>query len=232
MRNQDRLTKKQNTVYQFIKSRLSVTGEAPLLKEIAKEIGVGSIRSVTQHLRALQKKGLIVRDRYARRGISLVEDTKLPGEEMIRVPVFASAGCGSPSVIAEQTYDEYIMVSPDMVDRRRNDLFVIRAIGSSMQSSGISDGDYILVRQTSDVQTGDRVVAIVDGNAVIKRFAFAGDAVMLNPDSEDPQYRPFIVRRDSVSIFGKVMKIIKMQKNDDYQIIPIDEQTQHSHGSQ
>jgi repressor LexA len=224
MRNKDLLTKKQSQIYQLIKSRLWTTGKAPTLREIAQEIRVDSLRTVTQHLQALQKKGLIMRDRYARRGISLVEDTKLPGEEMIQVPIFASVGCGSPSVIAQRTYDEYIMVPPNMTGGNRDDLFVIRAIGTSMQDAGISDGDYVLVRQTEDVQNGDPIVAIVDGNAVIKRIIFANGAVILNPDTQDPQHHPIVLKSGDLSIFGKVMRVIKIPKSDDYQIVPLDQE--------
>lgn len=223
MRKNDVLTKKQTQIYRFIKNRLFVSGKPPLLREIAQEMGGISLRTVTQHLGALQNKGLILRDRYTKRGISLLENRKLPGEEMIQVPVFASAGCGNPSVIAERAFNEHIMVPPDMTSGKRDDLFVIRAIGESMRDAGVSDGDFVLAQRTENVESGDLVVAIIEDNALIKRIAFADDAVILSPDNKDPQYHPIILRRNNFHIFGKVVRIIKMQKNDDYQIVPINE---------
>lgn len=215
------LTKKQQRVYNFIKKRMTASGKAPTLSEIAGEIEVSSLRTVTQYLESMERKGVIVRNRYAQRGIRLVED-RGPAEEMVQIPLFGSAGCGNPSIIAQQVFDEYVMISSDMINGNRDDLFVIRAIGESMQDSGISDGDLVLAQRTEDVQTGDRVIAIVEGDAVIKRLTLANDVAILNPETKDPQYHPIILKRDNFHIFGKVIRIIRIQKSEDYQIVPIE----------
>ena len=222
MKNKDILTKKQRRIYDFIKGHLTAHGKAPTLLEIATKMGLKSLRTVTQHLEALQRKGVILRNRYAQRGIKLVEDQK-PVEEVIQIPVFASAGCGSPSVIAERTFDEYVSVSSGMIDGEKDNLFVIRAVGNSMVDAGIRDGDFILVRQTDDVSSNDDVVAIIGDNAVVKRIVFADNAVILNPVNKNSDYQPIILKRD-FQIFGKVIQTIKVERGNDYQIVPINEQ--------
>jgi repressor LexA len=218
MRNKDTLTQKQQRVYAFIKQRLSKGQSAPTLAEIAKEISVKSLRSVTQYLEALEQKQLIERSHYATRGIRLASP-KNADNELIQVPVFASAGCGSPSVIAQRTFDEYISVTSDLIKNKKN-VFVIKATGQSMRDAGISDGDFVLVEQTEAVENGDLIVAIIDDNAVIKKLSAANNAVILYPVTNDPKYRPIILRQNFL-VFGKVIEILKVEQDDDYKIIPV-----------
>lgn len=219
MKKADILTKNQARVHDFIKGYIGEMGQAPSIDEIAKELGVKSLRTVTQYLEALERKGLIRRERYAQRGIKLIEDEEST-KELISLPVFASAGCGSPSVIAECKFDEFINVSADLIGRDKKDAVVIRAVGNSMLDAGIRDGDFVLVRKTENANTGDIVVAIIDETAVIKKIAFADNAVILSPVSSDPLYHPIILSRD-FRIFGKVIKTIKVERSDDFQIVPI-----------
>ncbi|MEK7498780.1 MAG: S24 family peptidase, partial [Patescibacteria group bacterium] len=84
--------------------------------------------------------------------------------ETVQLPVFASAGCGSPSVIAERTFDEFIEVASNLITgKKKANLFVIRAMGNSMNEAGIEDGDYVLVERIVDMEyeMGDTVVAII-----------------------------------------------------------------------
>lgn len=178
-----------------------------------------SLRSVTQYFEALERKGLIRRKRHKKRGVELVEI--FPSEEMVSVPVFASAGCGSPSVIAERTFDEFVTVSKKVVPNKKKErLYVIRAVGKSMEDAGIKDGDLVLVEQTGHAENNDLVVVIIEDTAVIKKISFANNVIILNPVTIDPEYRPMIMRRD-FNIFGKVIQVINVERNNDYQIIPI-----------
>lgn len=210
------LTKNQARVYEFVKLQLAKLGKAPTLSEIATELGVSSLRSVTQYLEALQRKGLIRRNKYAQRGIELIED-RSGTDEIVQVPVFASAGCGSPSIIAERKFDEYIPVSKSLIADREN-VYVIRAVGESMIEAGIQDGDFVLTEMTSNVANGDLVVAIIDDTAVIKKITFANNAILLYSISNDPAFQPIILKRD-FQVFGKVIQVIKVERGDDYQLI-------------
>ena len=218
------LTKNQHHVYSFIKETLSETGQAPTLGEIARAIDAGSIRSVTQYLEALERKNLITRNRYAQRGISLTDTEQPTQEEFLSLPVFGSAGCGSPSIIAERTFDEYVTVASSFVQGQGNDLFVIRATGKSMVDAGIPDGSFVLVKMTDQVSANDLVVAIVDDTAVIKKISFADNAVILSPVTSDKSYQPIIILERDFKVFGKVIRVIKVEE-DDYQIVPLDSQS-------
>jgi len=213
-----RITRKQGQVFEFIKSYRQKRGFSPTLEEIREGLKIGSIRSVTQFLETLESKGLIKRNRYVRRGIELIEerDSKT---SLVSLPVFGSAGCGNPNVLAEQKFDEYISVSSDFIGNNNGRFFVIKAMGRSMIDAGISDGSFVLVEKTEDIKSGDLIVAIIENFAVIKKLEIANNAIILKPVSSDPEFKPIILGRD-FQIFGKVIRIIKIEKpEDDYQII-------------
>lgn len=224
MAKNDTLTPNQRRVYEFIKLSIKKNNQAPTLGEIATEMSVSSLRSVTQYLQTLESKKLIRRNRYAQRGISLVESEDSQ-EELVSLPVFASAGCGSPSVIAQRTFDEFVTISSSLVGKKRENLFVIKTSGGSMVDAGIFDGSFVLVEMTEDVISGDLVVAIIDDSAVIKKISFANNATILSPVSNDPQYSPIIMQRDFV-VFGKVRRVIELEKSDDYQIVYLEDHDQ------
>lgn len=216
MGKQETLTQRQNQAYELLKRWLSDKGKAPTVAEIAQEMLV-SLRTAAQYLEALQRKELIFRERYVKRGIRLLEDNNR--SETVLVPVFASAGCGDPSVIAERIFDEFISVSTEITDGRDENLFIIKAIGDSMRDAGINSGDYVLVERTENISPGDIVVAIIDDTAVIKKIIFADNAIILKPVSDGPEYKPIILSRN-FSVFGKVITTIKVETPDEYQYIP------------
>jgi repressor LexA len=142
---------------------------------------------------------------------------------MISVPVIGSAGCDNMDVFAQESYDDSIIVDKKLVESSANygEIVAIKAIGDSMESAGISDGDHVLVEMTDNVHSGDRVVAIVGDMAVIKRIKFNSNSVVLNPDSPDDQYKP-IVLKDKPIIVGRVLIVIKTQ-SDDLEFVPIND---------
>lgn len=222
MKKHHTLTKNQERVYAFLKQYLTKNGEGPALGEIAEAMNVKSLRTVTQYLEALERKRLITRERYARGGIRLVEDSH-PTEDIIQLPVFASANCGSLSLLAQRTFDEYIPVSNSLIPDRKKELYVIKASGNSLDEAGVSDGDFVLVERTQDVKANDLVVAIIDENAVIKKIAFANNAVILQPVSSDKSHQPIIMRRD-FQVFGKVIDVIRVERSDELELIPIEDE--------
>ena len=216
MASNEVLTKRQTEVLSAIRNEIAHTGSSPTLQKLKDILGVKSLRSVTQYLESLERKGLIERGRYKKQGIRLIGDSKNSDQQtLVQIPVFASAGCGSPTVIAQRNFDEFISIDPRLI-KRREDTFVIKATGKSMVDAGIDDGDFVLVEKTSggisDIKDGDIVVAIIDGNAVIKRINLKNKnkMVVLSPVTKDSSYKPILVHQN-FPIFGKMIEIIKVE---------------------
>lgn len=207
-RNSKTLTSKQKRVFDYISNCLEKSNVSPTISELAKFLGVSSLRTVTQYLESLEKKGMIVRSHHQSRGIRLAakNDDKF---EMVTLPVMCSAGCDNMSVFAERTFDEFVTIDRDFLKGNNPEKIVVfRAMGDSMVDAGIETGDLVLTEMTNDINQKDKVVAIVDGMALIKQINFSPNAVILAPMSHDPQYRPIIMKRN-FQVFGKVIEVIK-----------------------
>jgi repressor LexA len=206
--NSKTLTSKQKRVFDYICSCLKKSNNSPTITELANFLGVSSLRTVTQYLESLEKKGLIIRSRHQSRGIRLAtySDSIL---ETVTLPIVSAAGCDNMNVFAEQTYDEFITIDRDFLKGHAPEKVVIfRAMGDSMVDAGIETGDLVLTEMDTDINQKDKVVAIVDGMALIKQINFSANAVILAPMSHDPQYRPIIMKRN-FQVFGKVVDVIK-----------------------
>ena len=149
---------------------LSETKKSPTHEEIRSFIGVKSINSVSQYLEVLESGGYISRRRHDKRNIDLVEVLNNDNikSQFIQVPVIASVGCDDLSVFAEEQADEFLQVESSLI--KNSNMVAIRAIGNSMNNSGIENGDYVLVEKNTEIKNGDKVVAVIDGMATLKRF--------------------------------------------------------------
>lgn len=219
--NSKTLTTKQKRVFDYLCACLEKRQVSPTIAEIAKFLNVSSLRTVTQYLDSLEKKGLIVRAHHQARGIKIVtgSDNVL---QTVTLPIVSFAGCDNMNVFAEQHYDEFVTIDRDFLGCHNSEKVVVfRALGDSMTGAGIETGDLVLTEMTTDLppqQAGinqkDKVVAIVDGAALIKQISFSPNATILSPMSRDPQYRPIIMKKD-FKVFGKVIEVIKGFANGD-----------------
>jgi repressor LexA len=194
-----KLTEKQKQFYESLKRLVEKNGESPTVAELVDLMKFSSPRAVTQYLESLERKGLIERRRYERRGIRLTsfdDRGNIVGSSgnvaTVNIPVIASAGCDQMAIFAQRNFGDYICVASSLLQGVKKDNVVcIKAVGDSMVDAGIKSGDYVLVEVVpmgSDaVHDGNLVVAIIDSFAVIKKIEFASNAVILRPVSSDPQ---------------------------------------------
>jgi len=221
--NKDNLTKKQQKVFEIISDYYSKNGHAPTISELCSALDVKSSRTVTQYLELLERKGFIRRDKYSKRGIVPVKKEIYTNPSIVQFPVLGYAGCDNQSILANPIYDEYISVSKEILKNRKGQVMAIMAIGSSMSAAGIDSGDIVLVEKTEQIKNNDRVLAVIDEIAVIKRIIFADNSVILNPDSKEDGHKPIVMQKD-FKVVGKVVDVIKKQNDGnkrEEEIIPI-----------
>ena len=205
------LTDKQQETLDFIVTFMKKNGTAPTINEMREGLKLSSLRSVTQRMEALERKGFITRDRFQHRGISILKAMD-PSRPLgtIRLPLIASAGADALRVYAQEQYSEYLTVEKDMVPDLRKEVVAIRVIGNSMLDAGLRSGDYVLVEVGEHPNNGDLVVAILGDMAVVKRLQITPDAAILKPEVKSGMYQP-ILMNDTSKIFGKVLKTISMR---------------------
>ncbi len=209
----DMLTAAQEETLMLIKHYLNDHGQSPTLKELKHALGLRSVRSLTQRLEALERKGFITRDRFQHRSIKVLAEVskQYVPSGFVAVPVIASAGCDAMEVYAQDEFGEFIAVDRKIVGRATS-IAAIKAIGDSMQDAGIMDGDYVIVEVTDRVKDGDRVVAIIGNMAVIKRLEHQNGFAVLHPENAKGAYRPIVVQEEDSKVFGKVLSVIPNQE--------------------
>ncbi len=201
------LTPAQEETLSFLKRYIKKHKQGPTILEIQSEFKLKSLRSVTQRIEGLERKGFISRDKFQHRSIQILETANAVPLGMIQVPVIASAGCDAVDVYAQDEFGEYILINKNLVPLHTN-IAAIRAVGDSMQDAGIRNGDYVIVEVTDAVQNGDRVVAVLGNMAVIKQYCKTDGIVVLNPENANGGYYPIVVAQEDSKIFGKVLSII------------------------
>ena len=207
----DELTDRQAEILKLIKELMEVSGYPPTRAEIAERMGFKSVNAAEQHLRALEKKGAIEIAEGASRGIRVC-DTRPSGRggRLMELPVVGRVAAGSPMLAEEHLQGSY-QIDPNLFTPRADYLLKVR--GLSMRDAGILEGDLLAVHKTQDVRTGQIVVARLADEVTVKRLRRRGQSVQLLP--ENPDFEPIEVdpRRDSLTIEGLAVGVIRNGKS-------------------
>ncbi len=196
------LTSRQRDVLDFVEGRIVAHGVAPTLQEISTHFGFSSTASAQKHVNLLVKKGFLDRDKHQKRGLTVVGESSSP--PLITVPVVGTVAAGSPIENFGET--EETTVPPDMVGQ--GDHFVLQVRGLSMIDDGIHDGDNIVVKRVSEARPGDTVVALVDGEATLKRFFPEPDG-RVRLQGANPTIPPIVIPASSVEIQGILVGLLR-----------------------
>ena len=189
----------QNTILEFIKSEIETKGYPPSVREICAAVGLKSTSSVHAHLNHLEQRGMIRRDAAKPRALEITDGvTSRPRI----VPLIGKVTAGQPILAVENI--EFNMPMPyELVGS--NEQFALRVSGDSMINAGILDGDIIVVCRQSNAENGEIVVAMIDGEATVKRIYYEHGHIRLQPENDS--MRPIIV--PSVQILGVVTALFR-----------------------
>lgn len=195
------LTPRQQQVLDFVRTHLDRNGYPPTLREIAAHLGIRGTLGVSKHLAALERKGRLQRGAGSSRALR-VSDRPAPA---VLLPVLGTVRAGAPQPAVEEI-EGYCAVDPE---RRHGAAFYLRVQGDSMTGAGIFAGDLALVRPQPTAENGAIVVALVDGEATLKRFFRDADQIRLQP--ENPLLAPIVVRPGAgeVLLVGKVVGLFR-----------------------
>lgn len=195
------LTERQRQVLAIITDFIDDCGYPPTLRQIGEKLGVAGNIGVIKHLEALERKGYIRRQEGSSRGIALVRETASASS----LPVVGVVKAGQPQPAIEEIEDYFAI---DASQTRSGGTFFLRVKGDSMINAHIQEGDLALVRPQASADNRDIVVALVNGEATLKRFYREAGQLRLQP--ENPNYEPIIVREaEEIAIVGKVVGIYR-----------------------
>ncbi len=193
-------TDRQKQVLDYIQSHIDNDGYPPTLREICAHLGVSGKVSATRHLDALEKKGYIKRDSSSR-GIALTT----PTTDSASIPVAGTVQAGSLTPALEDITG-YISVDRSLLHGGK---FFLRVRGDSMINASICEKDLVLVRPQPSADNQDIVVAMVEGEATLKRFFREQGKIRLQP--ENTHMAPIFIPdgSDDITIIGKVVGVYR-----------------------
>lgn len=207
-----KITKRQQQIYDFIRSYQLEKGYPPSVREMAAAVGLSSPSTVHAHLSALEQHGLIRRDKTKPRALEVFNEDgtnaqlanviEAPNRGTISLPLIGRVAAGIP-ILAEQNVEDTFTLPTEIATDSSS--FILEVHGDSMINVGIYNGDYIIVREQHNAMNGEIVVAMIDGEATVKTFYKEAGRVRLQPenDSMEPIYAV------SPTILGKVVALMR-----------------------
>jgi repressor LexA len=197
------LTPTQRRVLDFLREFVERHRFAPTAREIASRFGI-AVKNGFYYLELLERKGYIRRKRHHPRRIEFVGEAF--SRRAVRVPVLGRVPAGGPREAVEEVEGE-LLLDPGLVGD--GEVFSLRVSGDSMTGAHICDGDHVLVRSQAHAEEGEVVVAVIDGEATVKRFRRWRGKVRL--EAANPAYPPIVVPDGTPSfrIAGKVVGVYR-----------------------
>jgi len=198
------LTRRQEMILQFVLDYVQREGYPPSIREIGTQFEIGSLRGVTVHLDALEKKGYISRSNTPR-SIKVTHPQYQSSNRVAMLPLMGSIAAGVP-IHAQEHVEDLIPVPSEMVHKIEG-AFLLRIKGDSMSGEGIMPRDLVMVKPQRTANHGDLVAVLLGDEATVKRINFAKDGVKLMPSN--PNYQPIDVRQEEAQIIGKIVGLLR-----------------------
>lgn len=198
------LTKRQQMILQYVMDYVQREGYPPSIREIGREFNIGSLRGVTVHLDALERKGYISRSNMPR-SIKVVHPNYQTHNRVAMLPLLGSIAAGTP-IQAQENVEDLIPVPYEMV-RNIEHAFLLRVKGDSMSGEGIMPRDLVVVRPQQTANHGDLVAVLLGDEATVKRIHFDPKGVRLMPSN--PAYEPIEIKREDARIIGRIVGLIR-----------------------
>jgi repressor LexA len=214
------LSNREEQVLQVVRAGVARRGYPPSIREIGDAVGLRSTSSVAYHLKALQEKGYLHRDRGRPRTVELlppdppdvfvpaVPAFDIPSQEPAYVPWVGHIAAGGP-ILAKQVIEDTFPLPKQLVGEGEHLILQVR--GDSMIDAAITDGDWVVIRRQEDADNGDIVAATFEGQgteeaeATVKTFKRVDGHVWLIP--HNPRYSPIL--GDDAKIIGKVVSVLR-----------------------
>jgi len=221
----DALTDRQQQILDFISTSIAERGYPPTLREIGEHFGIRSTNGVNDHLKALEKKGVLRREDLKSRamrpitasGADVIPIRRAPianvepisiDDAMCEIPIVGRVAAGAP-ILAVENVQDTVKVDRVLIGGHR-EVFGLRIVGESMIEDGIFDGDYVFVKKTPSAGRGDIVVAMIDGEATVKRYFPESDHIRFQPANSNMS--PIIVKKSDfkqIDIIGIVVGVYR-----------------------
>ena len=196
------LTPRQSQILDMIQEFINETGMPPTRAEIARELGFKSANAAEEHLRALQRKGVLELVPGASRGIQLKDSLR----EQMGLPLVGRVAAGSP-ILAQEHIEAHYKLDPALFHPKPH--YLLRVHGMSMKDAGILDGDLVAVHRTPEVRSRQIIVARLEDEVTVKRYRQEGAMVWLLPENSEFEPIQVDLAHEALVIEGVVVGVIR-----------------------
>lgn len=198
------LSSREHQIINYIIRHVEEKGYPPAVREIGEAVGLKSSSTVHGYIERLKDKGILRKDPEKPRAIEVIGHYKNfnYSSRTIEVPILGRVAAGEP-IMATEIYEYSLPLPVELFGNEK--LFSLKIKGDSMIDAGIREGDIVVVRQQFGANNGDIVVAIINGEATVKRFYKEKGYIRLMP--ENSTYEPIIT--NDVTLAGKVVGLLR-----------------------
>ncbi len=194
------LTARQREILNFLTEFIESNSYPPTVRETAKAFSI-SIKGAYDHIKALEKKGVIKLQENRSRAIEIVSKRELD-ESVLEIPILGEIAAGYP-IFAEENWKGTVRIPSEY--GRSGSCFALKVQGDSMRDAGIRSGDLAVIEQRAFAENGEIVAALIEDSATLKRFFKENNRIRLQ--AENPDYAPIYTQ--DVRILGKLKAIIR-----------------------
>jgi repressor LexA len=205
--NMSSLTSRQREVLDFISKAQLQSGVMPSTREIQEHFRFASQTAAVNHLRALERKGVIQRRAGKARGVAVVAN--LRRESIVDIPVYGSIAAGMASTV-EQENEGLISVDSATVGLSPHQkVFGLKVRGDSMIGAQIDDGDFAIL-ELREPRNNDIVAALIDGESTLKRYIMDHGRPFLR--AENPRF-PDLIPVGELVVQGVMVALIRKYRH-------------------
>lgn len=196
------LTPRQRQVLELVQHFIEESGMPPTRAEIARALGFRSANAAEDHLRALEKKGVLELTSGTSRGIRLRDSLRL----QMGLPLIGRVAAGRP-ILAEEHIEARYQIDPGLFAPRPH--YLLQVHGMSMKNAGILDGDLVAVHRTPEIRNRQIVVARLEDEVTVKRYRQEGHHVWLLPENDDFEPIEVDLSEQEMIIEGVVVGVVR-----------------------
>ncbi len=201
-------TDRQQEILDFIREEQQTRGVTPSRAEIQDHFGFASPNAVTEHLKALERKGALHRGtKNTARGLVLTDSYR--DRPMVEIPIYGTIPAGLPDDERQQP-DGCISVDVETLRLPKGArVFALKVRGDSMIGAGILPGD-VVVMEFREARNGEVVAALLDGETTLKRYVVQRGRPFLK--AENPRFKDLIPAHELV-IQGVQVGLLRILKS-------------------
>jgi len=200
------LTEKQQELLRYIRNYTVHHPYPPTLRQMADHLGLRTLSTVHQHLKALEAKGALSRNSSRERNVRIHDTPKL-----IRIPLLGEIAAGLPIEPVENA--EPVFVSTQLVKSADNH-YALRVRGDSMIDDGIQDNDIVIIRAQNYVdRIGETIVAVTDHGATLKRFGGVSQDGIVKLIPRNPRMEPMFADANTFEVRGKFVGLLRKDRS-------------------